>query len=175
MILLISFSLFAQESENPPSITEGSVKGYDVNGNLISDSDIAAAEAKLKAEEESKKDLSQEYLAKSAAPVNAVAWTADGKYFATSWNNSVILWNSAYNTIAAIYSNSVPENVNPEANVTALHFTNDGRYMMCVRDDNSILIHGIEGTVDSTLITGTGDSIPDAVYFGDYRMALPLD
>lgn len=175
LFFLISLSLFAQESENSQPVTEGSVKGYDVNGNFISDADIAAAEAKLKEEEESKKDLSQEYLAKSAAPVNAVAWTHDGKYFATSWNNSVILWNSGYNTIAAIYSNSVLENINPEANVTSLRFTNDGRYMMCVRDDNTILIHGIEGTVDSTLISGTGDSISDAVYLGDYRIALPLD
>ena len=125
--------------------------------------------------QESEKDLSQDYLAKSAAPVNAVGWTRDGKYFATSWNNSVILWNADSNTIAAIYSNSVNEKSNPLANVTSLQFTSDGRYMLSVRDDNTVLIHSVGTNSESTLISGTGNLIPDAVYAGDYKIILPLD
>ncbi len=169
-ILIFSFSLFAQENEESASPDEGYIPGYDVDGNLISDEKPKPTPA-----EEASRDLSQDYLAKSAAPVNAVAWTRDGKYFATSWNNSIVLWNAGYNTIAAIYSNSVAENANPYADVTSLSFTSDGRYLMSVRDDNTILIHGTDGVGDSTLINGTGSIISDAVYAGDYRILLPLD
>ena len=167
------FSLFAQEAEDTGSVEEGFVAGYDVDGNLLPETSGALRESGEA--DDSDKDFSQDYLAKSATPVNAVAWTRDGKYFATSWNNSVILWNAGYNTLAAIYSNSVLENSNPLANVTSLQFTSDGRYMLSVRDDNTALIYGTGGTTDTTLINGTGTSISDAVYIGDYRIALPLD
>ncbi len=168
--LIISFSLFAQENDETQLPQEGAIPGYDIDGNLITETKVEP-----NPEQEANKDLSQEYLAKSAAPVNAVAWTRDGKYFATSWNNSIVLWNAGYNTIAAIYSNAVAENANPFANVTSLQFTSDGRYLMSVRDDNTVLIHGTEGVTGSTLITGTGTAISDAVYAGDYRILLPLD
>ncbi|MBO6218812.1 MAG: hypothetical protein J6N81_04455 [Treponema sp.] len=125
--------------------------------------------------QEAEKDLSQDYLAKSSMPVNAVAWTRDGKYFATSWNNSIILWNAGSNTIAAVYSNSVAESSNPMANVISLQFTSDGRYMLSLRDDNTILIHGVGSNTDTTLISGTGEAMRGAVYAGDYRVVLPLD
>ena len=156
---LFSFSLFAQD--------EGLYNPEDTSGLVSSDGPRDSSEPK--------KDLSQNYLAKSATPVNAVAWTSDGRYFATSWNNSVILWNADSNTIAAVYSNSVNEQSNPLANVVSLQFTSDGRYMLSVRDDNTVLIHSIGTNSDSTLISGTGSSIPDAVYAGDYRILLPLD
>lgn len=120
-------------------------------------------------------DLSHEYLAKSAAPVNAVAWTRDGKYFVTGWNNSVILWNAETNTIAGLYSNSVNESSSPLANVTSLQFSSDGQYMLSVRDDNTVLVHSVSTFSNSTLISGTGGSIPDAVYADDYKIILPLD
>ena len=157
--LVFVFSLYAQDAGiHNPEDTSGLVES--------SESEETSAP---------KKDLTQNYLAKSATPVNAVGWTQDGKYFATSWNNSVILWNAGANTIAAVYSNSVNENSNPLANVISLHFTSDGRYMLSVRDDNTVLIHSIGTNSDSTLISGTGSSIPDAVYAGDYRILLPLD
>ena len=145
------------------------VEDYDSNGNYN------PAKPVEKEAEEEEKDLSQDYLAKSATPVNAVGWTRDGKYFATSWNNSVILWNAGSNTIAAVYSNSVSSNSNPLANVVSLQFTSDGRYMLSVRDDNTVLIHSVGTTADSTLINGTGKSIPDAVYAGDYKIIIALD
>lgn len=152
LFIIVSFSLFAQES-------------------APSDSQSLAETAGGEAE----KDLAQDYLAKSSMPVNAVAWTRDGKYFATSWNNSVILWNAGYNTIAAVHANSASEGANPLANVMSLQFTSDGRYMLSVRDDNTALIHGIGSASDSTLISGTGSSIPDAVYAGDYKIIIALD
>ncbi|MBB5224720.1 WD40 repeat domain-containing protein [Treponema ruminis] len=163
--IIFSFSLFAQEAGlHNPEDTTGLVTG-----------DEAEITGSSESSESPKKDLTQNYLAKSATPVNALGWTQDGKYFATSWNNSVILWNAGANTIAAVYSNSVNENSNPLANVVSLQFTSDGRYMLSVRDDNTVLIHSIGTNSDSTLISGTGKSIPDAVYAGDYRILLPLD
>lgn len=141
-----------------------------------------AQEAAEPEEEIEEVDLSQDYLAKSSTPVNALAWTHDGKYFATSWNSSIILWNAATNTIAAVYSNSVPEdshNLSERSahfsNVTSLYFTSDSRYMLSVRDDNTALVHSIGTNSDSTLINGTGTSIPDAVYAGDNRILISLD
>ena len=117
-----------------------------------------------------------DYLAKSATAVEAVAWTRDGKYFATSWNNSVILWDAATNAISAVYSNAIDESSNPTANVISLQFSDDGLYLLSVRDDNTVLIHSIGGSGDSTLIRGTGTQIPEAVYAGgSYRIILPLD
>ena len=164
--IMFSFFLYAQDAglHNPE----------DTSGLVPADETKTASNGSEKSTEP-QKDLTQNYLAKSATPVNAVGWTSDGKYFATSWNNSVILWNAGANTIAAVYSNSVNENSNPLANVTSLHFTSDGRYMLSVRDDNTVLIHSIGTNSDSTLISGTGTSIPDAVYAGDYRILLPLD
>lgn len=165
--ITLCFSLFAQESEDFDSETPSLVSGYDSYGNY------GTVKSEEKVEEET--DISQDYLAKSATPVNAVSWTRDGKYFATSWNNSVILWNAGSNTIAAVYSNSVSTSSNPLANVVSLQFTSDGRYMLSVRDDNTVLIHSVGTTSDSTLINGTGKSIPDAVYAGDYKIIIALD
>ena len=146
LLFVLGFSLFAQDSES---------------------ADASDAVTQL--------DLSQDYLAKSSTAVNAVAWNRDGKYFATSWNNSIILWNAAYNNIAAVYSNSVAESVNPLVNAITLQFTSDDRYILSVRDDNTILIHGVGTQTDATLITGTGNFMADATYAGDYRIVLPLD
>lgn len=167
VLLMFSFSLFAQE--------DGSYNPEDVSGLVSDESQEDTSGLTDSAETKTEKDLTQDYLAKSATPVNAVAWTQDGKYFATSWNNSVILWNAGSNTIAAVYSNSVNENSNPLANITSLQFTSDSRYMLSVRDDNTALIHSIGTNSDSTLISGTGTSIPDAVYAGDYRILIALD
>ncbi len=134
-----------------------------------------AQEAAEPEEEIEEVDLSQDYLAKSSTPVNALAWTHDGKYFATSWNSSIILWNAATNTIAAIYSNFVEQNANPFVNATSIQFTTDGRYMLTVRDDNTVMIHSVDSQTDSTLISGTGSFIPDAVYAGDSRILISLD
>lgn len=164
--ITVAFSLFAQESE--PSSDDGSMfAGYDNYGNLKTEEDSSAPQEE--------KDVSQDYLAKSSTAVNAVAWTNDGKYFATSWNNSIILWNASSNTIAAIYSNTIAESANPLINVTSLQFTSDGKYMLSVRDDNTALIHGVGSNSDATLINGTGSSIPDAVYASDYKIIIALD
>ncbi|WP_407427070.1 WD40 repeat domain-containing protein [Treponema sp.] len=135
---------------------------------------IFAQEADEQTEEVA--EPAQDYLAKSATSVDAVAWTNDGTYFATSWNNSVILWNAATNQIAGIFSNAIDETSNPLANVLSLHFTNDGKYLLSVRDDNTVMIHNVDGNSDSTLIRGTDKQIPDATYIsGNYRILLPLD
>lgn len=160
LFVIFCFSLFAQESEQSDETV--SAEAVEDKSNLV-------------APEKSEVDLSQDYLAQSSSAVNAVAWTRDGKNFATSWNNSIILWNAANNNIGAIYSNSVAESVNPLVNATSLQFTSDGRYMLSVRNNNTVLIHGVDSQTDATLITGTGNFISDAVYAGDYKIVLPLD
>lgn len=117
----------------------------------------------------------QGYLGKSATSVGASAWTSDGKYFSTGWNNSVVLWDSKSKSIAAIYSNHVKDQSNPFSEIMSLQFTSDGKHLMSVRDDNTILIHDIETTSDSTLITGTGTFMSDAVFLTDYKIVVPLD
>ena len=176
--ILFGFSLFAQETpDSSESETSGTVSASENENQEAQTENTLPAPSKAAPEEDDDDeiDLSQDALAKSTSPVNAVAWTRDGKYFATSWNNSVILWNAASNTIAAVYSNFVSDNSNPLANVTSLQFTGDGQYMLSVRDDNTALVHSVGTRSDSTLITGTGSSIPDAVYAGDYRILIALD
>ena len=181
--ITVCFSLFAQEvdaANSDSSLSSGSrlTADYDDYGNFIEN----LSENKTTEE----KDVSQDYLAKSSFAVNAVAWTRDGKYFATSWNNSIILWNAGSNTIEAIYSNSVADNnlqyqdttgkkLVSLSDATSIEFTSDGRYILSVRDDNTALIHSVGTSSDSTLISGTGTSIPDAVYAGDYRILIALD
>ena len=93
--ITICFSLYAQETDYADSGDSVSSNGdtesdYDEYGNLKE----TLPENQITEE----KDVSQDYLAKSSVAVNAVAWTRDGKYFATSWNNSIILWNAASKT-----------------------------------------------------------------------------
>ena len=167
-----SLSIFAQGAGDasgtyPDLINSSSPAFYDENdyddyGNYKND--------------EPEPDLSQDYLAKSASPVEAVAWTRDGRYFATSWNNAIILWDASTNNIAAVYSNAITESANPLANVISLQFTSDGRYMLSVRDDNTAMIHSVGSASDTTLISGTGETaMQAATYAGDYRIILPLD
>ena len=177
--ILFCFSLFAQEDDSADSaVNSGLTEGYDNYGNF----EDSLPEEQQKEE----KDVSQDYLAKSSTAVNAVAWTRDGKYFATSWNNSIILWSAASNTIEAIYSNSVSGNSESHkdasgknlvsiAEASSIEFTSDGRYMLSVRDDNTALIHAVGSASDATLISGTGSSIPAAVYASDYKIIIALD
>ncbi|MCR4822460.1 MAG: hypothetical protein K5873_06260 [Treponema sp.] len=170
----MSFSIFAQESDQLEDSEGVAVSDGPLEKEQSGKSDGKSLKSR-KAIGNSGVDLSQNYLAKSSSAVNALSWTRDGKYFATSWNNSIILWNAASDSIAAIYSNSVSESINPLVNAISLQFTSDSRYMMSVRDDNTILIHSVESQADSTLITGTGEPMSDAVYAGDYKIILPLD
>ena len=177
--ILFCFSLFAQEGDSADSaLNPGLTEGYDNYGNF--------EESLPENQQKEEKDVSQDYLAKSSTAVNAVAWTHDGKYFATSWNNSIILWSAASNTIEAIYSNSVSGNSESHkdasgknlvsiADASSIEFTSDGRYMLSVRDDNTALIHAVGSASDATLISGTGSSIPAAVYASDYKIIIALD
>ena len=177
--ILFCFSLFAQEGDSADSaLNPGLTEGYDNYGNF--------EESLPENQQKEEKDVSQDYLAKSSTAVNAVAWTRDGKYFATSWNNSIILWSAASNTIEAIYSNSVSGNSESHkdasgknlvsiADASSIEFTSDGRYMLSVRDDNTALIHAVGSASDATLISGTGSSIPAAVYASDYKIIIALD
>lgn len=120
-------------------------------------------------------DPSTDYLAKSGTAVNAVAWDHSGEYFATSWNNTTILFEAETNNIAAIYSNTPDNTINPFTDITKLSFAPDDSTLLSVHNNNTAMIHSI-GDSGSALITGTGDRIADAVFIGSsFRLVLPLD
>ncbi len=120
-------------------------------------------------------DPSTEYLAKSGTAVNASAWSHIGDYFAVSWNNTTILFESETNNIAAIYSNTADNTINPFTDITKLSFAPDDSTLLSVHNNNTAMVHSI-GDSGSALITGTGDQIADAVYTGtSFRLVIPLD
>lgn len=120
-------------------------------------------------------DPSTEYLAKSGTSVNASAWSHIGEYFAVSWNNTTILFESETNNIAAIYSNTADNTINPFTDITKITFAPDDETLLSVHNNNTAMVHSI-GDSGSALITGTGDMIADAVYTGtSFRLIIPLD
>lgn len=118
---------------------------------------------KSKVTEQSDLDPLSDYLAKSGTSVNASAWSHNGEYFAVSWNNTTILFESATNTIAAIYSNSADDKLNPFTDITKLLFAPDDSSLLSVHNNGTAMIHSI-GNSGSVLITGTGKPIAGAVY-----------
>ncbi len=116
------------------------------------------------------------YLVRSESPVYAVAWSHDGKKYASAWGNSILVWSADKDTIVAIFSNLMDENVNPLHSVKTIEFSYDDKNILCVTDDNSIIIHNLEGKSDSILIHGVGDEITDACFLGEImRFAASLD
>lgn len=117
-----------------------------------------------------------DYLAKSGNSVNAVAWSnTRGGYFATSWNNSTILFESETNNIAAIYSNSADNKLNAFTDITKIIFSPDNSTILSVHNNNTAMVHSIESS-RAALITGTGRTIADAVYAGSSnRLIIPID
>lgn len=120
-------------------------------------------------------DPSIDYLAKSGTAVNAVAMGHRGEYFAASWNNTTILFEAETNNIAAIYSNTPDNTINPFTDITKLSFAPDDSTLLSIHNNNTAMLHSIDDS-GSTLITGTGDRIADAVFIGSsFRLILPLN
>ncbi|MBQ7159833.1 MAG: hypothetical protein IJS09_10505 [Treponema sp.] len=109
-------------------------------------------------------------LARTDMPVKAVAWSPDGRYFATSWNNSVILWEASYNTICAIWSGH-------RNSIVSAKFSNDSHWFLSVSNDNSVIIRNIDEKVSAIKITGDGTyPILDAVFTDNgYSIMAPVD
>ncbi|MCR5724493.1 MAG: hypothetical protein K6G80_05335 [Treponema sp.] len=115
--------------------------------------------------------LSSEYvLAKSDIPVSSVAWSPDGKSFATVWNNSVVLWNAENNEIQAVYQ----EHSGP---VKVVHYNQDGSRLLSLGLDNMIVMRDVSGKAGDTRVVGSGFApMNDAVFAGDKTsVILPRD
>lgn len=116
------------------------------------------------------------YLVRSESPVYAVAWSHDGKKYASAWGNSILVWSAEKDTIIAIFSNLMDTSVNPLHSVKNIEFSFDDKNILCVTDDNSLIIHNLEGKSDSILIPGVGEEITDACFLGEImRFAASLD
>ena len=61
-------------------------------------------------------------IAKSDTPGTAAAWSLDGSHFATTWNNSVIVWNAETNAIDMVFS----DHAGP---VKTVRFSPDGSWL----------------------------------------------
>ena len=109
-------------------------------------------------------------LAHTGMPVQSVAWRPDGKYFATTWNNSVILWDADLNTITAIWSGH-------KDSVVSGKFSSDGQWFLSVSEDNSLIIRNIDEKISAIKIVGEGAyPIRDAVFMDNgYSVMAPID
>ncbi len=109
-------------------------------------------------------------LAHTGMPVQSVAWRPDGKYFATTWDNSVILWDADLNTITAIWSGH-------KEPVVSGKFSADGQWFLSVSEDNSLIIRNLDEKISAIKIVGEGAyPIKDAVFMDNgYSVMAPID
>ena len=115
-------------------------------------------------------DVTSAILAKSDTPISFVTWNGDGSMFATTWNNSVILWDAESNTVASVFSGH-------EGPVTVAKFSQDSKWLLTLGQDNAVIIRDMDYTVRETHIQGTGAlPIRDAVFVDNgYGVVVPLD
>ena len=75
-------------------------------------------------------------LAKSGSAFSAVAWSPDGRYFASAWNMSVLIWDSSDNTVATVCGGHT-------ARINSVSFSGNGNYMLSSSDDGSVIIYNL--------------------------------
>ncbi len=114
--------------------------------------------------------VSNAILAKSDTPVSFVSWNSDGASFATTWNNSVILWDAESNTIASVFSGH-------KGAVRVVRFSQDGKWLLTLGDDNAVVVRDLDFSVSETRIMGNGYlPVNDAVFAENGNsIILPLD
>lgn len=186
--IFLTYAAFSQESDLETPETAENASEPESTGTQETAQEEQTTEVQEEEPEETEKpetpapkitvadiDPSTEYLAKSGTSVNASAWSHIGEYFAVSWNNTTILFESETNNIAAIYSNTADNTINPFTDITKITFAPDDETLLSVHNNNTAMVHSI-GDSGSALITGTGDMIADAVYTGtSFRLIIPLD
>ena len=119
----------------------------------------------------SAQDLSNAILAKSDTAISSVAWNNDGKMFATTWNNSIILWDAESNTVLSVYSGHAGP-------VKKVKFSKDDKWLLSVGQDNTVIVRNLEEPSSSaSKMTGNGFlPIRDAVFVSNgYSLMVPLD
>ena len=109
-------------------------------------------------------------IAKSDTSVDSVAWASNDEYFATTWNNTVILWSASTNTIVSVYTGH-------NAIVEKIRFSQDNNWLLSIGKDNTIIIRDIDSQSGVSKIMGTGLlPVHDAVFVRNgYSIMSPLD
>lgn len=111
-----------------------------------------------------------EILAQAEKPVSSVCWSPDGKRFASSWNNSVIIWDAEMNTIVGVFSGH-------NEPVISSSFSKDGKWFLSLAEDNSLIIRNIADQEQSIKLKGNKNAkIRDAVFVDNgFTVMLPYD
>lgn len=114
--------------------------------------------------------VAQEILSKSDSSITTCAWSNNGKYFATSWNNSIIIWNAANNTIKAICSGH-------QAPVISIVFSKTNNYFLTIAEDNSIIIRSLENLFRVEVFENESSYITKDADFSDkgYSIVFPVE
>ena len=92
-----------------------------------------------------KQEMKSALLAKSRYTFSAVAWSPDGRYFASAWNKFVLIWDSDDNTVTTICGGHTEQ-------VTSVSFSNNGSYMLTSSDDGSVITYNLRKNYDSVKI-----------------------
>ena len=75
-------------------------------------------------------------LAKSNYAFTAVAWSPDGRYFASAWNMYILVWDSKDNSVATVCGGHTDR-------ITSVSFSNNGNYMLSSSNDGSVIIYNL--------------------------------
>ena len=100
-------------------------------------------------------------IAKSGEEISSVAWSQDGKFFASAWNNNVVLWDSESGKIKEIYREHTKA-------VKKVNFSKGGNRLLSLGQDNIVVMRDITSSSGTIRAVGTDlQPMNDAVFAGD--------
>lgn len=105
------------------------------------------------------------------------SWNHDGSLFASAKGNSVLIWDSLSDTVEKIYQNiSNTENSLSPANVISVEFSQNGKYLLSVQENQNIVIYSTDLGVPVTMIDNKQNSSNLATFSANgYSILVPLD
>lgn len=105
------------------------------------------------------------------------SWNHDGSFFASAKGNSVLIWDSLSDTVEKIYQNiSNTENALSPANVISAEFSQNGKYLLAVQENQNIVVYSIDLGVPVMMIDSEQNSSNLATFSADgYSILVPLD
>ena len=109
-------------------------------------------------------------LAKSDSPIKVCAWNPNGSSFLTSWENTLLVWDSETNKPFIVCQNIQ----NP---VVSLKFSRDGKYFMVITEDNTIILCYSGNYQEIARIKGeSGEQILTSAFSNDnLNLLIPLN